>query len=169
MCIVIDTNVLANVFKESSANHAQFKPVRDWIIDGKGKIVFGGTKYMNEIQDKYRKIFLELKKAGKAVHVKTASVDSEQQTVTRLITHPDFDDPHLVGLLRVSGCKLICSLDSRAFPFFRHSVFFSSAANRPKIYSTLSNARLLCDRNIADLCKPCNQTTKQQKVIMGEI
>lgn len=85
-----------------------------------------------------------------------------------MIVHPDFDDPHLVGLLRVSGCKLICSLDSRAFPYFRHSLFFNPASNRPRIYSTLSNSSLLCDRQIADVCKPCAPTTKKQKSIFGD-
>lgn len=169
MCIIVDTNVLPNVFKQSSVNHAQFKPVRDWILEGKGKVVFGGTKYLGEIKGTYLSFFLQLKKAGKAVYVNTALVDAEQQAVEQLIVHPDFDDPHLVGLLRVSGCKLICSLDSRAFPFFRHTLFFSPAANKPRIYSSLNNARLLCDKHIADLCKPCTMTTNQQKKIIGQI
>lgn len=38
MCIIIDTNVLANVFDNKSANHSDFKPVKDWIIDGKVKL-----------------------------------------------------------------------------------------------------------------------------------
>lgn len=168
MCIIVDTNVLPSVFKQSSSNHSQFKPVRDWIIDGKGKIVFGGTKYINEIKGTYLAFFLQLKKAGKAVSIPSDLVDAEQLVVGSMIVHPDFDDQHLVGLLRVSGCKLICSLDSRAFPYFRHTLFFSPASNRPRIYSTLTNSSLLCDRHIADVCKPCAPTTKQQKSIIGE-
>ncbi|OJU75640.1 MAG: hypothetical protein BGO09_06515 [Bacteroidetes bacterium 47-18] len=169
MCIVVDTNVLSSVFVSSSANHSEFKPVKDWIIEGKGKVVFGGTKYLDEIKKKYLSLFTQLKKAGKAISVSSNLVDAEQATVAAMITHPDFDDPHLVGLLRVSGCKLVCSLDSRAYPFFRHNLFFSPAAKRPKIYSGLSNATLLVDRHIADICKPCTPTTNQQRQIMGEI
>lgn len=169
MCIIVDTNVLPNVFKQSSSNHSQFKPVRDWIIEGKGKIVFGGTKYIDEIKGTYLAFFLQLKKAGKAVFIPSNLIDAEQLVVEGMIVHPDFDDPHLVGLLRVSGCKLICSLDSRAFPYFRHSLFFTPASNRPRIYSTLSNSNLLCDRHIADVCKPCAPTTNQQKSIIGEV
>lgn len=169
MCIVVDTNVLASVFKTSTANHAQFKPVRDWILDGKGKIVFGGSKYLDEIKGSYLSFFLQLKKAGKAVFVGTDLVDIEHQKVQQMIVHPDFDDPHLVGLLRVSGCKLICSLDSRAFPFFQHSLFFKPATSKPRIYSKLSNSNLLCDKYIADLCRPCLATTKHQKQLIGKI
>lgn len=169
MCIIIDTNVLTNVFKESSVDHAQFKPVRDWIINGKGKVVFGGTKYIEEINGKYLALFSLLRKAGKAVFINNALVDAEHSRVEAMITHPDFDDPHLVGLLRVSGCKLICSLDSRAFPYFRHSLFFTPAANKPKIYSTLVNATLLSDKYIGDVCKPCSTTTKKQKALIGSV
>lgn len=169
MCIIIDTNVLPSVFKQDSAKHSQFKPVRDWIIDGKGKVIFGGTKYLAEIKESYLSVFLQLKKAGKAIFVKNALVDAEQKKVANMIVHIDFDDPHLVALLRVSGCKLICSLDARAFPFFQSPIFFTPVANRPKIYKSLRNANLLCDKHIADVCKPCMQTTNLQKKIMGEI
>lgn len=164
MCIVIDTNVLPSVFKVDSTNHAQFKPVKDWIIKGKGKVVFGGSKYLAEIKEKYLVLFSELKKAGKAIYIPNDIVDKQEEIVNAMIVHPDFDDPHLVALLRVSKCKLICSLDKRAFPYFRHSQFFRLAADRPRIYSSITNASLLCDRHIADICKPCIQLTKQQRV-----
>ncbi|MFN9109065.1 MAG: hypothetical protein ACK5XN_03160 [Bacteroidota bacterium] len=167
MCIIVDTNVLASVFKQNASNHSQFKPILDWIVYGKGKLVFGGTQYINEIKGSYLELFLQLKKAGKAVFIPTDLVDAEQLVVDGMIADPDFDDPHLVGLLRVSGCKLICSLDSRAFPFFRHALFFTPASSRPRIYSQLSNSSLLRDRYIAEVCKPCAPTTNQQRAIVG--
>lgn len=166
MCIIIDINVLAAVFDEDTPNHNNFKPVFDWIMNGKGKVVFGGTQYMEELQPAYKALFLQLKKAGKAVFVQSDFVDKEHQIVAQQIIHPDFDDPHLVGLLRVSGCRLICSLDKRAYPYFRHSLFFKPAVNKPRIYSSRTNVSLLCDKHIADLCKPCSPTTNSQKVIM---
>src|ERR1017187_6880909 len=108
MCIIIDTNTLASVFKQNSANHAQFKPVFDWIVEGKGKVVLGGSKYASEL-GKYRRFFSLLEKVGKAVSISNESVDKEQVIVSEMIVHHDFDDQHLVGLLRVSKCKLICS------------------------------------------------------------
>jgi hypothetical protein len=169
MCIIIDTNVLACVLKKDSADHHDFKPVREWIFEGKGRIVFGGTKYLEEIKDNYLKLFLELKKAGKAVMVDKTLVDNEEKVVEKMIINNDFDDPHLVSLLRISKCKLICSRDKRAFPYFRHTTFFSPAANRPRIYSSKSNENLLCDRHIADICKPCTQTTNLQKAIIEKL
>lgn len=169
MCIVIDTNTLGCVFKRDSAKHKEFKPVLEWIENGKGKIVFGGTRYLGELKENYITLFLQLQKAGKAVLIPSHSVDADEILVTRQLKEEDFDDQHLVSLLRVSGCKLICSLDSRAYQYFRHKTFFSSSANRPKIYSSSTNVNLLCDKHIAEICKPCSLTTKAQRAVIGKI
>lgn len=169
MCIIIDTNTLASVFKKNSANHEEFKPVLDWIIDGKGIVIFGGTKYLEEIKKNYLNIFIELKKAKKAILIDNSIVDDETLKASNKIVHNDFDDQHLVGLLISSKCKLICSLDARAFPYFRHSTFFSPAKNKPRIYSSSTNSNLLCDRHIAELCKPCSNTTNAQKKLITQI
>src|ERR1700733_741215 len=110
MCIVIDINTLAGVFDKKSVNHAEFKDVFEWIFNGKGKIVYGGTKYISELSHtKYLPLFTEYNRMNKAVLVK-ANIDAETVVVSKMIQHPDFDDQHLVALLRVSKCKLVCSL-----------------------------------------------------------
>lgn len=166
MCIVIDTNTLGNVFDEENEYHNDFKPVKDWIINGKGKIVYGGTRYLEEL-GKYRKIFALYNAARKAHYINNAEVDEDENFVSEQIQHPNFDDQHLVALLRVSGCKLICSLDERAYEFFRHETFFNPARKRPKIYNQLSCQALLNDRNIARICKPCDNTTNAQRAMIG--
>jgi hypothetical protein len=49
MCIIIDTNRFSSIFEEENSDHDEFKPILDWIIFGKGKIVYGGTKYKQEL------------------------------------------------------------------------------------------------------------------------
>jgi len=166
MCIVIDINTLSAVFQTDSSNHKDFKPVYDWICIGKGKLVFGGTKYLKELGETYRGLFLQYRKAGKAKLVDQDKVDTEEKLASVLINHKNFDDQHIVGLLKASGCMLVCSLDTRAFPFFTHSSFFSPASRKPKIYSSKANEKLLVDKNIADFCKPCSVGTKDQRKIM---
>ncbi|WP_316832927.1 hypothetical protein [Pedobacter aquatilis] len=155
MCIVIDTNSLAAVFDSNSANHSAFKPLYDWIVNGKGMVVYGGTKYLAEIQ-KYVGVFNELKKQNKAVKINDEAVDEMELTVSKQVVHVDFDDQHLIALLMVSKTRLICSLDQRAYKFFKHQQFFSRASDRPKIFrGTPKNKTLLADNNIADICKKC--------------
>lgn len=162
MCIVIDTNVLNEVFDPKNINHLDFKPVSDWIIEGKGKVIYGGSKYLDEIGYKYLKFFKLLNDANKACLIKNDIIDSKTNEVSKIIQHVNFDDQHLVSLLIVSGCKLIASNDKRAYPFFRHINFFSPAIKKPKIYSGKRNMSLLCDKNIADCCKPTGKTTNAQ-------
>lgn len=154
MCIVIDTNTLASVFKEDSELHDEFIPVKEWILNGKGKIVFGGSDYQAELK-KYLSIFKELKVGNKAVYISSDLVDKKKEEIKKLIVNKNFDDPHIVALLMVSGCKLICSNDKRAFPYFTHKLFFHPSKNTPKIYSGKRNKRLLVDNNIASICKSC--------------
>lgn len=169
MCIVIDVNVLPNVFQSTNADHQEFKYIKDWIINGKGKLVYGGTDFINEIPVKFRRIINQLKIANKVVLANGKDVDNYTKEVKKIIQHRDFDDPHLVALLKITGCKLIASNDIRAYPYFRHQVFFGVSRNRPKIYSGSGNRNLLVDNNIADICKPCHKTTNVQRKVIGSI
>lgn len=168
MCIIIDTNTLASVFESSSQNHSEFKPVLDWIINGNGKVVYGGTKYISEIK-KYYAIFAELRKVRKAVFVDNDKVDKYANEAGNKISHSNFDDQHIVGLLLSSKCKLVCSQDKRAYPYFRHKLFFNSSRKKPKIYRGRSNLDLLNDQNIAKICKPCGSSNSSRKHIFNLI
>ncbi|MET6996395.1 PIN domain-containing protein [Chitinophaga defluvii] len=163
MCIVVDTNTLASVFSRNSDNHEEFEPVFTWLMEGRGKVVYGGSKYVKELKENYLRLFVTLRSIHKAVYISNAKVDALEANVSQQIEHPDFDDQHLVGLLIASGCKLVCSLDKRAYPYFKHSLFFSNTSSRPKIYRSRNNKALLSDANIAEICKPCISTTNAQR------
>jgi hypothetical protein len=168
MCIIIDTNTLPSVFDKKSLNHHEFEPVYEWIWNGKGKVVYGGTKYVEEI-GKYMPIFNELRRAKKAVYINNLEVDKQEISASSKIQHKDFDDQHLVGLLLESKCKLICSLDQRAYPYFRSSIFFNPSSKKPKIYNNKKNKKMLNDNNMAQICMPCAVTTNMQKTILSNI
>lgn len=159
MCIILDTNTIPQVFDVENNDHHEFEPVYDWIINGKGKIIFGGTKYKNEIGGKFLGLFEELRKLNKAIKIEDLEIDSKQNEIESIITDSDFDDPHLISLLTISKCKLICSLDKRAYPFFKNNLFFKGK-NRPKIYSSAKNKKILNDNNIAEICKNNSDRTK---------
>lgn len=59
MCIIVDTNTFGPVFDSNNEKHAEFKPVLDWVLHGKGKFVIGGSKYMAELKKakKFLKVF----------------------------------------------------------------------------------------------------------------
>ena len=88
MCVIVDTNCLASVFECKSENHPQFAPVLEWIISGKGKLIYGGSKYIGELSKarKYLKIINLLKNKGKAICVEKERVDKEQERIEKEIT-----------------------------------------------------------------------------------
>lgn len=139
--IIIDTNCLSNVFDKESNSFEDFAPLNDWIYSGCGQVIYGGTKYLDEIK-KYYGLFKELKKINKAKYIDNLKVDEKEIWVKSQIQHQNFDDQHIVALLIISKCKLICSLDKRAYPYFKHKEFFSKK-NKPRIYSSKKNEKLL--------------------------
>ncbi len=172
MCIVLDINCLSPVFNKEDEYHDDFKPVLNWIIKGKGKLVYGGKKYKEELRKakKYLKILILLKKRNKIVEIDDKKADKEHKKLLEKIEEPDFDDPHLIAIIIVSGCKLICSVDKRAYKFIKEKSLYPAHFETPRIYRGKSNKNLLSDKNIADICKPVSKPNKIiQKLLAAAI
>lgn len=150
MCIVCDINVLPDVF---SSTENDFTPIRDWIIKGKrGKFVYGGSSYLKELEKigTYLRILKLLGDQNKTVVLDENSVDAIEMEIKKEIDQK-CDDPHIVAILAVSSCKLICSKDKKSYKFIKGSNFYSQGYH-PKIYSKKSNSNLLVSRNISKCC-----------------
>ena len=157
MCVVLDINILSAVFSKQNALHADFEPVGKWIISGKGKIVFGGTKYRDELR-KARwmlGLLVELGKMRKIVMLDDSMVDAAERAARLIEGAADFDDPHLVAIFRVSGCRLLCSHDIPAGKYVQQKRFYPATHTLPSIYKRRSHQTLLRDDMIASCCKPC--------------
>jgi len=161
-------NCLGGVFNKKASDHDEFRPVHDWIIHGKGKMVYGGTKYKKELKKatKYRKLLVQLKKAGKIVELNDKEVNKCHGELDAAIKHSDFDDPHLIAIIIVSGCKLICSLDKRAYKFIKKKALYPTHIEKPKIYGSKSNSDLLSDENIAKICRPASKPNRLLKNLL---
>jgi hypothetical protein len=153
MCIVIDASAFATVFNPANNKHPSFKPVRDWILDGDGKAVYGGTKYKRELAraSSYRRLFLELVKSGKAVEIDGQQIDRVEHKVVQRTQHKNFNDAHIIAIFIVSHCRLFCSADGRADRFVKDASIYPKKHKRPKIYRGLVHSHLLCDTNIVVL------------------
>lgn len=154
MCIVIDTCTMASVFDTHNVNHKEFAPVLEWIINGHGSMIFGGRKYLQEIPRGYERLVNELSRANKAIQLKTNIVDKKQNELELLVNNEDFDDAHIIAIVIVARCKLISSLDKRAYKFFRMKSLYPNRFERPSIYSGSRNRGLLVDDNITEIGKP---------------
>lgn len=142
MVMLIDINALSRVLDSTNAEHEDFKPIKTW-FDAHGCFIFGGTKYKEELsKTKYLKIFNLYKDQRKIISICDKEVDFLQQNITSRIDEA-CDDPHLLALLAASNCSLICSVDIRAFPYFKKIKQYCPQATKVKIYSRLSNQTLL--------------------------
>lgn len=149
MSIIIDANCFANVFKETSKNHLQFKPVLDWIDSGKGTIVYGGTKYIEELgRGKYSRIMNLYKRQNKVQVANKDRVDQEENRIKNLIRDANFNDPHLAAISIVCHCRIICSNDISSINFVCNKTLYPKKFKIPRYYTCAKNADLLCDKNI---------------------
>lgn len=150
MCIVIDTNVWSCVFSPDDVNHADFAPVLTWITEGPGFVVYGGSKYQEELRNavRYRGIFIELKKKGHAKVINHTMVDAHAEEVERAANTPRCNDAHLIAIFRVSGCRLLCSNDQRSDQFIKNKAYYLTGQKPPLIYRSRQHRHLLCQRNV---------------------
>ncbi|MGF7141561.1 hypothetical protein [Roseimarinus sediminis] len=164
MAIIIDTNCLAHVFSRKSQEHDNFKPVLDWILNGKGIIIYGGSKYQNELikTPKYIPILRFLKEVNKAYVGNKENIDKLQKEIEDKRTDADFDDPHLPAIVIDTKCRLICSKDFRAIPFVTDKKYYPNGFHTPIFYTGLRNREILNDNNIDNRLKPICKLKKAE-------
>jgi len=158
MCLVIDTCCLSTVFESASKKHANFVPVLKWVTAGKGRMIYGGTKYDTELGKitKVLSIVSELDKARRAIRVPTATVDALAAELKEKYPEQEFDDEHIVALVIASRCCVVCTEDNIAISYLKRSDVFSDYAGveRPRIYrGHRTHKNLCCDEHIVEICR----------------
>jgi predicted nucleic acid-binding protein len=162
MPIIIDTNCLANVFSRASKNHEEFAPVLKWILYGKGMIVYGGSKYYEELKrnSQYLKIMRYFDEVGKVLKGDKVNIDTIQKQIEDEYVDPDFDDPHLPAIVIDTKCKIICTEDKRCVRFVAHRIVYPAGIDRPVFYMSKKNIDLLADSYVDDRLKPLVRINK---------
>jgi hypothetical protein len=116
VCVIVDTCVVHEVLPGSIEKGAHpndpYRPLRRDIANGVTPIVFGGR-----LADEYsgcsqivKNIIQELSRAGKALKVDATVINAEAQTL-RASGLCRSDDPHVLALAKVSGARLVCTID----------------------------------------------------------
>lgn len=153
MCIVIDVNSIPSVFSNKCRDHSDFLPVYRWLYDGAGFMVYGGAKYKKELfqMSDYRRIIKLFKDRGKIKEIREDSVNVKTKEIEAITVGQGCDDPHIVAIFVVSGCRLFCSKDARADKFIRNKKFYPAGWSLPSIYRKRNHHRLLNRKNIVSL------------------
>lgn len=160
MCVVLDTNALASVFERDAEDHTEFEPVLNWISEGCGLFVYGGTRYKRELRGsrKYHDLLAEFSRAGKTILLRDDLVDACESDIKdarhRKKIHPKkFNDTHIMAIVIVSGCRVICTKDKKSLPYLCDRSFYPRAGLRPSVYTSKRNKPLLTNRYVATVCK----------------
>lgn len=166
MCVIVDANTLSSVFKDDALKKHQFEPVLKWVLEGKGKFIIGGTKYLNELR-KVRAASsflstLRMRTRDKVVVLDREKVDGYQSLLEKVVNNPDFDDPHLPAMVIVSHCMVICSLDARSIDFVTRPSLYPRGVKVPRYYTSIHNIDLLCDKYIDKRYKPLSKLSQTQ-------
>lgn len=173
MAIIIDVNCYHNVFSRTSSEHKKYKPVKDWIIKGKGLLVFGGTKYLKELGklNKYSKLVWELKNSKKAVEGDLEVIDKFESKIKEIVSDKDFDDHHLWAIVMVTKCQLICTCDTRSCKFLKNSSFYPKGCIKPSYFTGKpKNKNLLDDKYVNSKYKPLSLINrKEQEKILNSL
>jgi len=157
MCFVLDANSFHCLFSPGSKGYANFSPLRDWLFNHpRTSLVIGGKTYRNEL-DKFNsydhvKLLGELNRARKWSEIVDDVVDAEEQRITALVNHPNFNDAHIVAIFCASGCLVLASHDKRADKFIKMRELYKRGQKPPSIYRYSKNHKnLLVDANIVRL------------------
>ena len=176
MCVIVDANTLSSVFKDDAKKKLQFEPVLNWVLQGKGKFIVGGSKYISELKKvRVALDFLTLLKSktkDKVIVLDKDKVDMQQKEIETIVNDREFDDPHLPAMVRVSHCMIICSLDARSVEFVTRPDLYPRGIEVPRYYTGVHNSDLLCDKYIdrryTPLSKLCPAEIKKFKGLFSE-
>jgi hypothetical protein len=157
MCIVIDTNRIPSIFNPKVSDHREFKPVLKWMRSRKKGMVYGGTKYREELfrLRGYSSVLEEMGRAGLVHEIDDKMVDEVEKQLIGKTSHAKFNDHAIIAIVIVSRCKLLCSSDKKSFPFIKEKSLYPAGYEPPRIYSGFGNRKMLYQRDILEKCGPC--------------
>jgi hypothetical protein len=153
MCAVIDPPLFVPIFSNRHSKHHEYECLRMWLISGTGKAVMGGSKYRNELKkvSSVLGLLAELQRRGKIVSFDDSQVDAAA-SFAKSVGSRDLDDEHLIGLVAVSGCMVVCLDDPRAHTYLKNRALYRPTVRPPKIFSSSRNKNLLGRRYSAACC-----------------
>ena len=125
--------------------HKEYEPLHKSIIEQRRSVImYGGTKYMNELKRarKFLKLFAELRKVGAASMLNAQAVDDEEERIIGLTSDLKFNDHHIVAIVVVGRCNIICSSDMNSHRHYKNSLYYPKGL-RPKIYGGLQSSGIL--------------------------
>ena len=135
--VILDTNCFSHVFSRSDKRHGEYASFLEWLTSGPGYLVYGGTKYFDELKKSsgYLRLFSLLRQYNKAIVYDCRQIDLEMERIVAQFNTPKFNDPHLAAIVIVSKSMVICTGDEKCIPFLKMKEIYEGRAKIPKFYT----------------------------------
>ena len=110
MCVIIDMNVWPAFCADPAA--AALSEVDRWLTSGKGRVVYGGTKYGEELAQVAAAVQLLFgyAQAGTAKKYPDGPIDTDAARLEK-DAETESNDHHILALARASGARILCTGD----------------------------------------------------------
>lgn len=152
MCAIIDTCVFPKMFRGDGSPERRFKPIYDWIHKKGGKLITGGTTYERELGGALG-VFAEYEKMQKLIKLDKSKVDRKERELKAREPAGGFDDAHLVAMVILSKCCVICTDEKKAVKYFKRREFYPKGVKPPSVYRNEKHKHLCCADNEVLICK----------------
>ncbi|MEX0597690.1 MAG: hypothetical protein WD512_14455 [Candidatus Paceibacterota bacterium] len=171
MAVIIDASCIPLVFSKKNSGHEEFAPVLKWIMSQNGVMVYGGSTYEKELSklSKYLKIIRFLREIDKVIVGNKKKIDQLENEVEKKVSDKDFDDPHLVGIVIDTKCRVICSEDARSVKFVKRADLYPKRVCVPVYYTGSGNSDLLTEKYIDDSLKPLCKINKSTRKAVSKL
>lgn len=134
MCLILDTNRFSDYL---NPDNQDMEPVRRWIREKNGKIVFAHTDQMNKELNNHRKMhtkFHEDRVNGKVILIDAKEVEDKKADLPRLKSN----DPDIIALALVSKTRLLVTGEQKG----KLHIDFKKIA-KGKVYRRKEHSNLL--------------------------
>ena len=148
MCIIVDANVAHAMFSADSGTETG-RIVRDWVMRGSNRLVFGGRNATELFQAASAKRWiLQAWRSGRARQISNPDIEREV-ALLRGVPNVTSNDLHILALARASGARLLFSDDNALIHDFKNASII--AAPRGKVFRKPAHRRTLLS---GDTCCP---------------
>ena len=134
MCLILDANKFSNFL---DPNDTDMLPVRNWIENSNGKIVYSKTEQLESELNRHGKMnrwIRTYRRLNKLKYVHAELVKQKEKNLPEL----ESNDSHIIALAIVAKTKILVSGDKKLHTDFKKIV-------KGKIYQTRNHEHLLHD------------------------
>ena len=141
MPIIIDANRACDFSRPVSSQAAK---IMDRIAQKKMRVVVGGELARELVKTKLRDLLQEWARAGRLSRYENGEVDKEEERIK--LQSIRSDDPHLLALAILSGCRLLYTEDKELIRDFKDTSVISPKGRVVKPTTSSRVAALLFER-----------------------